>query len=103
MTALERVKKGVQELHAKYGDVDISSDVFRANVLDIIDSEAKRGDWVPVTEALPEEGGFYDVTFENYQGERDIFRAYYDTKKGFSWHKERITAWMPRPQPWRGE
>lgn len=64
-----------------------------------------KGEWIPVTERLPEEFGEYLVTkktigwnCEEYNS-NDI--AYFDNE-GF--HKaDKVFAWMPLPEPWKGE
>lgn len=62
--------------------------------------------WIPVAERLPEEFGDYLVSIkrigwncEEYV-ENDI--AYWDDLEGF--HKaDKVIAWMPLPEPWKGE
>lgn len=64
-----------------------------------------KGEWIPVSERLPEEFGEYLVTkktigwnCEEYNS-NDI--AYFDDE-GF--HKsDKVFAWMPLPEPWEGE
>ena len=62
--------------------------------------------WIPATEGLPEEevqvlvtddaGGFATI---------DVDCGYFDKEYGrFEWfHSQNVTAWMPLPEPWRGE
>lgn len=69
-------------------------------------STIDRAKWIPVSEGLPKEFGDYLVSIkrvgwncEEYV-ENDI--AYWDDLEG--WHKgDTVTAWMPLPEPWKGE
>ena len=65
--------------------------------------------WIPVTEALPEEKGEYLVSYHpchwNTVSEKVLVGM--DTFKGkTTWAKkkyQKVIAWMPLPEPWRGE
>ncbi len=58
--------------------------------------------WIPVTERLPEECGDYLITKEtigwNMLTCRTIDISYFDS--GFVWHKPKVLAWMPLPEPY---
>lgn len=60
--------------------------------------------WIPVREGLPEEYGVYLVTI----GDSTDFCIW--NKKEWGWESRKgwepnieITAWMPLPEPWKGE
>ena len=56
--------------------------------------------WIPVSERLPEEDACYLVTTSGTNN--DIIDIAYYTEG--IWHKaSRIKAWMPLPEPYRGE
>ena len=57
--------------------------------------------WIPVTERLPEDGGYYIVT-ENISedGDKWVGLRWYSTVNG--WEFEPV-AWMPLPKPYRAE
>ena len=62
--------------------------------------------WIPCGERLPEEEGFYLVTLEHdYGAETNIrFFQFENGKRYWSlWGNENITAWMPKPEAYRGE
>lgn len=60
----------------------------------------KTGEWIPVTERLPEEGQMVIACYPTDCGKR-VMTAYYYKKCGFSCG---ITyAWMPLPQPYKAE
>lgn len=62
------------------------------------------GNWIPVTEALPDDDDLVLVTCQAKNGNRSINRAYYD---GQFWHgsgsMSGVTAWMPLPKPYKEE
>lgn len=56
--------------------------------------------WIPVTERLPEDGGYYIVT-ENISedGDKRVGFTWYSFH-GWEWGTKPI-AWMPLPEPWK--
>lgn len=78
-------------------------------VLDDIPSAEPERKWIPVTEALPEEKGEYIVSYHpchwNTVSEKVVVGM--DTFRGkTTWAKmkyQKVIAWMPLPEPWRGE
>ena len=66
-----------------------------------IEPERKTGQWIPVTERLPEGGGFYIVT-ENVSedGDKWVGLRWYSTVHG--WEFDPV-AWMPLPEPYQEE
>ena len=62
--------------------------------------------WIPVTERLPEEEVQVLVTDDaGGLATIDVDCGYFDEEYGrFEWfHSQNVTAWMPLPEPWRGE
>ncbi len=57
--------------------------------------ERKTGKWIPVSERLPEEKGMYLVTVQDY--------VLMEQWSGTGWWATRPTAWMPLPEPYKGE
>lgn len=68
----------------------------------------RTGEWIPVTEGLPEEDGRYLVTVENLTGydllDSNVFECefcYTDwIFKG--WKDNKVIAWMPLPESYEG-
>ena len=62
--------------------------------------------WIPCSERLPEESGYYIITAHDGVGHRTTFVKY--QKKAKSWDLTgarsywRVIAWMPLPEPYMG-
>lgn len=65
--------------------------------------------WIPVTEALPKEKGEYLVSYHpcHWNTVSGKVVVGMDTFRGkTTWAKmkyQKVIAWMPLPEPWRGE
>lgn len=114
---LALLNKGQHSRRYRLGDIwELNYDEIR-EVLDGADADIQPVRWIPVTERLPEEdhwlGGsgrqFSDevlVSVANYDDE-DIWIGISQTIDG-NWALElprhcEITAWMPLPEPWKGD
>ena len=74
-----------------------------------IPSAENKGEWIPCSERLPEDGGEYLVTYHPCYWDRveDGIKVGLDTFRGkTTWAKkkyQKVVAWMPLPDPWEGE
>ena len=62
--------------------------------------------WIPCSERLPKDEGFYLVTLGYKHGAETNIRFFkIENGEGYwsKWGNENITAWMPKPAPWKGE
>lgn len=62
--------------------------------------------WIPVSDRLPEEEVQVLVTDDaGGLATIDVDCGYFDKEYGrFEWfHSQNVTAWMPLPEPWKGE
>ena len=61
--------------------------------------------WIPCSERLPKKEGFYLVTLGYKHGAETNIR-YFKIENGKCywsiWGNENITAWMPKPEPFKG-
>lgn len=59
-------------------------------------------EWTPCSETLPEKDGWYLVTVQGYETVTDVSLYSAD---GSAWGdvstKQKVTAWMPLPMPYR--
>ena len=61
--------------------------------------------WIPCSEGLPKEEGFYLVTLEDKCGAETtirLFRIENGERHWSLWGNENITAWMPMPESFKG-
>lgn len=74
-----------------------NEDIYKA-IVKALEQESK---WIPVTERLPDEEGFYLVTRRITDDVATfIFRC---TPTSKDYWKRCATAWMPKPQPYKAE
>ena len=62
--------------------------------------------WIPCSGGLPKEEGFYLVTLEDQCGAETtirFFRIENGERHWSLWGNENITAWMSKPESYRGE
>lgn len=77
---------------------------FKVMVRDAPAVEAKSVEWIPCSERLPEEAGFYIVTKRQKSGEIQValgsYRPLFNEWSGNGNFKD-VLAWMPLPEPYR--
>ena len=69
--------------------------------------------WIPITERLPETDDYILISFDNfplpdigrYEVDEDGGGAFYPGDEDFTYESIDlyVNAWMPLPQPWKGE
>ena len=69
--------------------------------------------WIPIAERLPETDDYILISFENfnvpqvgrYEADEDGGREFYPGDEDFTYKSIDlyVNAWMPLPQPWKGE
>lgn len=68
----------------------------------------KQSEWILCSERLPEESGDYLVTVAHHSGELWVEVDQFNKEDSDSpyqwWHfDEKVIAWMPRPEPYKGK
>ena len=89
--------------YAELRDDDvISVRTIRDNIKYLLPVQPQKvGKWIPVTERLPEKSGNYLITYKC-----GVTMAYYYTNGSWMTKNQAthtVTAWMPLPNPWKGE
>ena len=96
--------KLLPSVHPTYTDAEIQKiqDMEQAEIEKAFElgREDAKPKWIPVTEQLPEHGGWYIVT-ENISedGDKRVGLTWYSFH-GWEWGTKPI-AWMPLPEPWK--
>lgn len=108
----DMVELNLGDLVAKYNH----GEFCYVNALHLVQTQPKVGEWIPCSERLPENNQNVLVWFEYFR--YGDFNCLYQTIgisytwkgewSGFvnntsGWQKLRIIAWMPLPEPYRGE
>ena len=98
---LERLEELKEQAVNKW-DFGISHDTY-SQVIEIVKEEFLNGGWIPCSERLPEEDGYYLVTMKLWTGSYVITHAF----SGGEWHLAPedcpVLAWQPLPEPWKGD
>jgi hypothetical protein len=78
-------------------------------VMDIIESAEPERKWIPVTEALPDTNNDVLLQFKSnmavgyYEDDGWNIATGEDLYSGVDESEDKPIAWMPLPEPWRGE
>ena len=67
---------------------------------DFKSADSEKGEWIPVSEKLPEHKQWVLVSYENEDG-KDVSKGIYDKKYGFNFPN--VIAWQPLPEPYKAE
>lgn len=102
-------KKLIEEFEKWHDSIEnsMSGDFVRSIlkvVIGKIKGQPKVGEWIPCSEKLPEEAGFYIVTKRQKSGEIQValgsYRPLFNEWSGNGNFKD-VLAWMPLPEPYR--
>ena len=84
-----------------YNEIDSPTLQALHLAIEALSAEAVQG-WIPISERLPEKDGWYLVTVQGYETVTDVSLYSAD---GSAWGdvstKQKVTAWMPLPKPYR--
>ena len=83
------------------------------NLFEVLPSAQSEQQWIPCSERLPEESGQYLITvrYKHVDGYEDVYAEHGEWGNG-KWDMfcfghcgevESILAWMPLPEPYKGE
>ena len=84
-----------------------SKDSLQDILIQFVEEQPKVGEWIPVSERLPEDGESYLVTNAESFGQFHAYKGWYDGEHKI-WHmdgnferKMNVIAWQPLPEPYR--
>lgn len=98
---IDNLKKEWEELC----DYSENVETLLEYVIRFIGSQPKVGGWIPCSERLPEESGFYMVTKKIKEtGNRFTGKSRFDIEKGWNDSLDfvDIVAWQPLPEEYHG-
>lgn len=58
--------------------------------------------WIPCSERLPEEDGFYLVTITDGEQIAVCKMPFVESEWKGNWFDDEVIAWMSLPKPWKG-
>jgi hypothetical protein len=81
------------------------ANAFKAELYKVIQQMETVGRWIPCSERLPEEAGHYLCSFRKANRIDSIYvdLAYWTGGRWYGYLANEINAWMPLPEPWKGE
>lgn len=72
-------------------------------IIDTIKRQPKLGEWIPVSERLPETDDKVMCCTETKKGNKNIVIGYYMDGAWRCGMNSNVIAWMPLPEPYKGE
>ena len=115
---IEEIKQYHESINPKYISKLVDAEI--EDILDIINSQPKVGEWIPCKERLPQDGrevlvcvelskeqthiivGFYIGEWLDSQGD-SIEEGYKGYKECFPNSYSNVIAWQELPEPYKGE
>lgn len=101
----------IEEYIDEYSDVDENGYhnlkwCAMMEALDTITRQPKVGEWIPVSEGLPDENIGVQATIEMPHGKLCVFEAWLQNGRWIvppRCREGKVVAWQPLPEPWEGE
>lgn len=75
----------------------------KADIVAVISNLPSVQQWIPCSERLPEDSGWYIVTKELDYDTTFVGLEWYDSANGWKYDNAKCIAWMPLPEPYKGE
>ena len=97
----KEIQKKINRLWNSGGDKDYCMETLRDFVIEA-PSVTPTQKWIPVSERLPEEKGFYLVSVKNEHNRR-YSKSCWFYGNGNWFARQEVIAWMPLPEPYKVE
>ncbi len=113
MKVLEKIIEEIRD-NAKLGNmhwenvrIEKVEEIIRSHINDVTDTNVgSKSDWIPCSERLPEETGYYLVQLSRKLPNEDyadrVVVLYNAEEKEFMCYKKLIKAWQPLPEAYKG-
>lgn len=100
-------KKLIKELSKRIRTHRSTMEIIR-DIIPLVESQPKVGEWIPCSRELPSSDGRFEVTIKGSKGKRhvEMCNYYKDARVVFGnekWGGENVIAWRQRPEPYKGE
>jgi len=83
------------------GGLWIRYKMFENVIADAPTIDRQQGEWIPCSERLPEEEGYYLITLD-FEWGREIEIGLWTDGEWFNDNRHANIAWMPMIEPWKG-
>ncbi|MDE7323108.1 MAG: DUF551 domain-containing protein [Lachnospiraceae bacterium] len=101
----KKLVKNLENEWEELCDYSENVEILLEYVTKFIEEQPKIGGWIPCSERLPEENGYYMVTKKIKEtGKRFTGKSRFDTEKGWNdpLNFVDIVAWQPLPEEYHG-
>lgn len=113
MSDFIRRQDAIDAIHKEFDEICVWDESGQAtaneveNILYEVPSAEPEPKWIPVTEALPKEKEMVLIANKKGHVRCGQYQRTFDDQNCRWWWKhntlEEVLAWMPLPEPWRGE
>lgn len=79
-----------------------NDEMLICDIIDIIENQPKVGEWISVKDRLPENEGMYLIT-SKVLDRTEVQYAFYQKNIGMFICNGKAIAWMPLPEPYKGD
>lgn len=101
-------KKLIKEINEMTYQAEMHSPRYYAleEVLNLVGRQPKVGEWIPVSEGLPDENIGVQATIKMPHGQLCVFEAWLQNGRWIvppRCREGKVVAWQPLPESWEGE
>ena len=100
MTREEAIKILEEEAEFLYGGDEPYNKIAFDMAIEAL-KDRPQGDWIPCSERLPSEKGWYLITVQGMNRFADMVYYYGNSEWAEISSKQKVIAWMPLPKPYR--
>lgn len=102
---LEVSQRNIDEIRVRVSEMERVEEIIRSHMDEVNDANVP-SNWIPCSERLPEETGYYLVQLSKKLPNEDyadrVVVLYNAEEKEFMCYEKLIKAWQPLPEPYKG-